>query len=81
MFGPNGVIAHLRDGKVFGAVRYYTLIIEFQKRGLPHAHMLIQLERGPKTARSAPCRLFAMRRPPQHFRHHMPVRRRSTTST
>uniref|UniRef100_A0A1B0CVT6 ATP-dependent DNA helicase n=1 Tax=Lutzomyia longipalpis TaxID=7200 RepID=A0A1B0CVT6_LUTLO len=33
----------LVDKMIFGRVRYYTYSIEFQKRGLPHAHFLIGL--------------------------------------
>ena len=31
----------LKSGKVFGTVKSYLSRIEFQKRGYPHAHLLI----------------------------------------
>lgn len=34
--------------EIFGKVAAYVYVIEFQKRGLPHAHMLIILNRGYK---------------------------------
>jgi hypothetical protein len=36
----------IRDGKYFGGRKscYLQYVIEFQKRGMPHAHMLIRLE-------------------------------------
>ncbi|XP_019225110.1 PREDICTED: uncharacterized protein LOC109206711 [Nicotiana attenuata] len=37
------LIKDLRDNKVFGAVKSVIYTIEFQKRGLPHAHMLLFL--------------------------------------
>ncbi|XP_055714384.1 uncharacterized protein LOC129808622 [Phlebotomus papatasi] len=36
-------IDQIVDRKIFGEIRYYTYSIEFQKRGLPHAHFLIAL--------------------------------------
>ncbi|KAG5542824.1 hypothetical protein RHGRI_015805 [Rhododendron griersonianum] len=38
--------------KLFGPVRAYTYVIEFQKRGLPHAHLLLIFKRGHKLLRS-----------------------------
>ncbi|XP_070026693.1 uncharacterized protein [Nicotiana sylvestris] len=37
------LIKDLRDNKVFGAVKSVIYTIEFQKRGLPHAHILLFL--------------------------------------
>ncbi|GAB0097572.1 uncharacterized protein DMENIID0001_132240 [Sergentomyia squamirostris] len=34
-------VKQLVDDMIFGRVKYYTYSIEFQKRGLPHAHFLI----------------------------------------
>ena len=34
----------IANGKIFGAIRCYMSTIEWQKRGLPHAHMLIWLQ-------------------------------------
>uniref|UniRef100_A0AC34QDY1 Helitron helicase-like domain-containing protein n=1 Tax=Panagrolaimus sp. JU765 TaxID=591449 RepID=A0AC34QDY1_9BILA len=34
----------LNKGKIFGKVRAYVYTIEFQKRGLPHVHLLLTLE-------------------------------------
>ncbi|KAG5565565.1 hypothetical protein RHGRI_001468 [Rhododendron griersonianum] len=34
--------------KLFGPVKAYTYVIEFQKRGLPHVHLLLILKRGHK---------------------------------
>ena len=34
--------------EVLGKVKAYSWVIEFQKRGLPHAHLLLILENGPK---------------------------------
>ncbi|KAG5539260.1 hypothetical protein RHGRI_019723 [Rhododendron griersonianum] len=34
--------------KLFGPVQAYTYVIEFQKRGLPHVHLLLILKRGHK---------------------------------
>ncbi|XP_043468040.1 uncharacterized protein LOC122502180 [Leptopilina heterotoma] len=38
------LIAVLKKGKIFGAVRCFTYSVEWQKRGLPHAHILLWLE-------------------------------------
>jgi len=44
---------------IFGkAVAYYVYTIEFQKRGLPHMHILIFLQPGDKI--SNPTRLIAL---------------------
>ncbi|CAH9141764.1 unnamed protein product [Cuscuta epithymum] len=37
------MIKEIKEGKVFGLVRAVIYTIEFQKRGLPHAHILIFL--------------------------------------
>lgn len=55
----NAALEEIVKGAVFGEVRYYTLIVEFQKRGLPHVHMLIQLCDSPKEARPCPSLLAA----------------------
>ena len=39
---------HVIKGKLFGDVAAHVYVIEFQKRGLPHAHMLIILSSGSK---------------------------------
>ena len=36
-------LTFVKNNKVFGPVAYYTYVIEFQKRGLPHAHIVITL--------------------------------------
>jgi hypothetical protein len=52
----NGYLHHLlddlRDGSVFGRKAVYVMyVVEFQKRGLPHAHICIRLEGDqPRTA-------------------------------
>ncbi|KAF0733284.1 hypothetical protein AaE_009197 [Aphanomyces astaci] len=33
----------IMDGKFFGPVQYCFYVVEFQKRGLPHAHILVRL--------------------------------------
>ena len=38
------MIAHLTKQEVFGPVRCYMYSIEWQKRGLPHAHILLWLK-------------------------------------
>ena len=32
------------EGEIFGKVLYYFYVVEFQKRGLPHIHLLVSLE-------------------------------------
>ncbi|XP_031091157.1 uncharacterized protein LOC115996159 [Ipomoea triloba] len=39
------LIKDLKKGKIFGHVKAVVYTIEFQKRGLPHAHILLFLER------------------------------------
>ncbi|XP_054285654.1 uncharacterized protein LOC129002107 [Macrosteles quadrilineatus] len=40
----NCMIAVLMKGQIYGSVRCYMYSVEWQKRGLPHAHILIWLE-------------------------------------
>ncbi|XP_057433001.1 uncharacterized protein LOC130725830 [Lotus japonicus] len=40
----NDLMSNLKKGKIFGEVQAGTYTIEFQKRGLPHAHILIWLQ-------------------------------------
>ncbi|XP_031127489.1 uncharacterized protein LOC116029578 [Ipomoea triloba] len=42
------LVKEIRAGKLFGKVVAVVYTIEFQKRGLPHAHILIFLERRPQ---------------------------------
>ncbi|KAG8227915.1 hypothetical protein J437_LFUL011843 [Ladona fulva] len=37
------------SGKLFGKVIYVMYVIEFQKRGLPHAHIALKVQGEPKT--------------------------------
>lgn len=37
------LLIQIKDRQIFGAVRNYFYTIEFQKRGLPHAHLLVTL--------------------------------------
>ncbi|CAH9065007.1 unnamed protein product, partial [Cuscuta epithymum] len=39
------LIKDLRDNKIFGRVKAVIYTIEFQKRGLPHAHILLFIAR------------------------------------
>ncbi|XP_031116779.1 uncharacterized protein LOC116020446 [Ipomoea triloba] len=41
----DALVKEIRNGKLFGIVTAVVYTIEFQKRGLPHAHILIFLER------------------------------------
>ncbi|KAL7142072.1 hypothetical protein ABFS83_08G098100 [Erythranthe nasuta] len=47
----DSLMLDLKKGKIFGRIRAYVCTIEFQKHGLPHAHILIWLhnEDKPKT--------------------------------
>ena len=38
----------LIEGEVFGSVKFWLYSVEWQKRGLPHAHILIWLTNGLK---------------------------------
>ena len=38
----------LIENQILGEVKAYTWVIEFQKRGLPHAHVLLIMTDGPK---------------------------------
>lgn len=42
------LIKDLTDRQIFGAVEAYENVVEFQKRGLPHVHMLIFLKQEEK---------------------------------
>ena len=37
------LISDIKDGQIFGKVSAFLWVIEFQKRGLPHAHILVIL--------------------------------------
>lgn len=37
-------MADLKGGKVFGPYDYHMSVIEFQKRGLPHSHIVIKFK-------------------------------------
>ncbi|XP_072087202.1 uncharacterized protein [Arachis hypogaea] len=37
----DGLINDLKEGKIFGKILGYVCTVEFQKRGLPHAHILL----------------------------------------
>ena len=37
------ILKELRSGEVFGKLDYHMYVIEFQKRGLPHAHIIVKL--------------------------------------
>jgi len=39
----NEIIEEITKKQIFGQVTYYFYTIEFQKRGLPHAHLLVCL--------------------------------------
>lgn len=44
------IMADLRSGKVFGEYDYHMYVIEFQKRGLPHSHIVVKFKGdGPDT--------------------------------
>ena len=44
----NAILYNLKNGKYFGSITSYILqVIEYQHRGLPHAHIIIQLDNGP----------------------------------
>jgi hypothetical protein len=42
------LIKYITESKIFGEVASYTLTIEFQKRGLPHVHIIITLKMNSK---------------------------------
>ena len=44
MFRTSYIYISFSQGRIFGRVVTYTYSIEWQKRGLPHAHILIWLE-------------------------------------
>lgn len=37
-------MSHLKSGKVFGLYYYRMSVTEYQKRGLPHAHVIIEFK-------------------------------------
>ena len=37
------LMSHLKNGNVFGPYDLYLSAVEYQKRGLPHAHVIIKL--------------------------------------
>lgn len=43
------LISEIKDSKIFGDLNGITWTVEFQKRGLPHAHILVFLCAGPTT--------------------------------
>jgi hypothetical protein len=44
----NHLIDDIRKGQIFGAVLALVYVVEFQKRGLPHAHILLILDKNDK---------------------------------
>ncbi|XP_057779966.1 uncharacterized protein LOC130998566 [Salvia miltiorrhiza] len=44
----DNLVATLRDNSIFGVVKAVVYTVEFQKRGLPHAHILLFLAREDK---------------------------------
>lgn len=42
------LITYIIDKKIFGQVLAYVYVIEFQKRGLPHVHLLVTLKHDSK---------------------------------
>ena len=42
------LLSLINQGKYFGAVAAHVHVVEFQKRGLPHAHILVTLKDGYK---------------------------------
>lgn len=36
--------SHLTSGKVFGSYDHHMSVIEYQERGLPHAHVIVKLQ-------------------------------------
>ena len=43
----NKVIRAIQKDKIFGVPVYHVFVIEFQKRGLPHAHLIVKVQRAP----------------------------------
>ena len=43
------LLEYIKDGRAFGELVTYCYVIEFQKRGNPHTHMVIRLKNGPRT--------------------------------
>ena len=44
----NALILTIVEGKLFGEVLAYVYIVEYQKRGLPHVHLLLTLKQNSK---------------------------------
>ena len=42
------MISDIRKGQIFGVVLAIVYVVEFQKRGLPHAHILVILDKNNK---------------------------------
>ena len=38
------LMSHLKNGKVFGPYDFHMSVIEYQKRGLPHAHVIVKFK-------------------------------------
>ena len=36
--------SHLESGKVFGPYYFHMSVMEYQKRGLPHAHVIVKFK-------------------------------------
>ena len=53
------LINNFKNGKYFGSKCVYIVhVIEFQHRGLPHAHIVIRLQNGPNHDDIAECKAF-----------------------
>ncbi|XP_012850810.1 PREDICTED: uncharacterized protein LOC105970521 [Erythranthe guttata] len=44
----DSMMTEIKKGRIFGRIRAYVCTIEFQKRGLPHAHILLWLHNDDK---------------------------------
>ncbi|XP_012828257.1 PREDICTED: uncharacterized protein LOC105949497 [Erythranthe guttata] len=44
----DSMMTEIKKGRIFGCIRVYVCTIEFQKRGLPHAHILLWLHNDDK---------------------------------
>ncbi|KAM0918645.1 hypothetical protein ACQ4PT_008729 [Festuca glaucescens] len=49
----NEFLAAVKSGELFGPIKAYLYVVEFQKRGLPHTHTLIWLKRNTKEPSSS----------------------------
>jgi hypothetical protein len=67
----NHLISDIRRGQLFGVVLAIVYVVEFQKRGLPHAHILVILDKNNKIRETeAIDKLISAELPdPQHPRH------------